>query len=877
MANLNEFYMPQPPLSFIDDLRSPVHTEKPLWFKRTKQEENEACVQGIYIENNFPDKENLLETAIEDFSLFAQVFEIDGRKYPLYLEYSETDTFEEFVVTVTKDFSKITAGDTEGIRRGIIYIEDEIKRSEGAFLTCGTIKKTPKIKARITRGFFSPTNRPPKNIDELFDDVDYYPDEYLNRLAHDGTNGLWIYTKLADLVKTDIIPEFGEGFEKRIAKLNKIIARAKRYGIGIYVFFIDPTYLSAELSEKYPEIAGAECGGGKHTFCTHSKKGEAYCIEAMEKLAKSIPDAAGYIDITFGEHPTSCASVDNSLCPRCKDYTKGEIIAHTTDLLREGLRRADVKSDFISWTYGYRRWTLEESLDYVHHMPEDVIIMNSFEEMGFCEQLGKDRLAVDYWLSYAGPSDMYKKTADEAKKEGKTTYAKLQVCCSHELATLPYIPVPGLLFDKYSEGLSGVMQCWYFGNYPSLMSKAAGELTFEHNFSDKDAFLKRLAGIYFGKSKADDALKAWKYFEEAYKCYPVNIMFSYYGPMHDGVCWELQLKPKNKPLPRTWLFLDTPDGDRIYECLQEGHTLKEAITLLEIMNDKWQKGLDALPKECPCKMKNVIDALTILFSSGKNILNFYKLRYELNGSPDKMATLQKMENIVRAEICNSEKMIPVCMRDSRLGYHSEAESFKFFPAQLEKRIKSLKNLLETEFSEVRERIEQKDTPLDWDIGYSDKTYNMASTLEEAEIVQYGDKEAYFRSSFDGENITVEMFGKKDTLFFLTFETEPMHPQADVQFFDGNKHINHPQTGLAGHLEEEYLKKYNLTYINEGETERYIVSVNKQDINWTDEYPLRVKTFADWVDWCYLEDPGFRLCIYRSPGHFGKFIQQTKEV
>ena len=817
-----------------------------------------------------------METAIDDFKLFTKVFDIDGNKYPIYLEYSKTDKFEEFIVTISEDSCKITAADTEGIRRGIIYIEDEIQRNEGAFLALGTIKRTPKVKARITRGFFSPTNRPPKNIDELFDDLDYYPDEYLNRLAHDGTNGLWIYSRLKDLVKTDIIPEYGEGCEKRIAKLNRIIARAKRYGIGVYVYFIDPDYLTPELAKKYPELTGAECigGGGRYTFCTNSEKGAKYCIQAMEKLAKSLPDAAGYIDISNGERPTSCASAeDHTTCPNCKDYTKGQIVGHTVDLLREGLRRAKVKADFISWTYGYRTWTIEESLDYVHNTPEDVIIMNSFEEMGFSEQLGRDRLAVDYWLSYAGPSDHYKVTADEAKKEGKTTYAKLQVCCSHELATVPYIPVPGLLFDKYSVGLDGVMECWYFGNYPSIMSKAAGELSFVHDFSDKDAFLRRLAGMYFGKSKAEDALKAWKFFEEAYKCYPINIMFSYYGPMHDGVCWELQLKPKNAPLPRTWLFLDTPDGDRIYECLQGGHTLEEAITLLDSMNEKWQKGLSVLPEECPTEMKSVIDALTILFSSGRNILHFYKHRYELNDAEDKLAILSMMEDIVKAEIQNSKKMIPVCDSDSRLGYHSEAENFKFFPAQLKKRIGALNELLETEFIEVKELIEKGVTPLNWDVGYSDKTYKMASNLDEAKIEQYGDKESYFRSAFDGENITIEMFGKKGTVYFLSFETLPMRPDIDVQFFDGNKYVNHPQTGLAGHLEEEYLKKYNLVYKDEGETERYIVTVNRNDIEWfNDDIILRVRTFADWVEWCPLEKSGFRLCIYRSPGNYGRFIK-----
>ena len=69
----------------------------------------------------------------------------------------------------------------------------------------------------------------------------------------------------------------------------------------------------------------------------------------------------------------------------------------------------------------------------------------------------------------------------------------MQICCSHELATVPYIPAPGIVFDKYkgAYGLSveGVLQCWYFGNYPSIMSKAAGELSFCSDFSDKDVNL----------------------------------------------------------------------------------------------------------------------------------------------------------------------------------------------------------------------------------------------------------------------------------------------------------------------------------------------------------------------------------------------------
>ena len=49
------------------------------------------------------------------------------------------------------------------------------------------------------------------------------------------------------------------------------------------------------------------------------------------------------------------------------------------------------------------------------------------EEMGVETQLGKERLAVDYWLSYTGPSDLFKTAMNQANKDGKEMYAKIGV------------------------------------------------------------------------------------------------------------------------------------------------------------------------------------------------------------------------------------------------------------------------------------------------------------------------------------------------------------------------------------------------------------------------------------------------------------------
>ena len=871
MHYINPFYEKQPSLLFVDELKSPLHKEKPTWFKSGTPKDGETSANGIYIVNRFPDETHLLDTAMDDFETFSKIYEIAGTRYPLYLVFGETSCFEEYTVTVTEDSCTITAADTEGIRRGIIYIEDEMHRREGAYLPVGKITRTPRIKARITRGFFSPTNRPPKNIDELMDDVDYYPDAYLNRLAHDGTNGLWIYSRLADLVKTDIIPEYGDGAEQRISKLNRIIARCKRYGIGVYVFFIDPAFLTEELAQKHPDIAGVKVQD-RFTFCTHTERGRSYCIEAMEKLCKSLPDVAGFINLSYGERPTTCASGDHTLCPNCRTYKKSEIVAYTTNLMKEGIRRAGSKADFISWTYGYRYWTEELTSDFVHHCDNDVCILENFEEMGINPQLGKDRLAVDYWLSYKGPSDLYKAASDMAKTENKSMYAKLQVCCSHEVATVPYVPVPGILFDKFSEEMQGVMECWYFGNYPSLMSKAAGELAFLHDFSRKDDFLKQLAAIYCGRTHADQLAEAFRYFEQSYTQYPTNIMFSYYGPMHDGVVWELQLLPKNNPLPRTWLFLDTPDGDRLYECMLLNHSETEVVSLLSDMKEKWEKGLSMLPETVPEEMKSVSSALSCLIESSFNNIKFYTLRFLLNDSDNKTAVLNEMEQLVLAEIENSKRMIPICQNDPRLGYHSEAENFKFFPAQIRKRICVLETLLKTEFETVRNRIDKGETPLDWNVGYSDKTYKITNASETSEKTPIADENAFFRVWEDDTHLHLELEGLKDTAFVIGFEAFPMHPTANISFQSGVKDLdNLLYTGLWGKRLQDELSKYDCLYSTTETKDIYRITVKKSDIGVRNGYPIRFRISANGKHWAIAHSPAYRLGLQFEPCEYGTFV------
>lgn len=880
------FFDKQPPLSFVDELRKPLHMQKPKWFGRTELKEGEVCASGAYVIHEFPDDEKLLETAIEDFCFFLSLYNVAGNQYPIRIVKRPTQCFEAFRIRVEQDGCIVEAEDTEGIRRALVYLEDEMHRREGAILPVGVISKAPVIRERITRGFYSPTNRPPKNVDELLDDVDYYPDHYLNRLAHDGTNGLWIYAHFNKLLTSTCFPEYGVESDKRIAKLKRVVAKCKRYGVKVWIFGVEPSALTPDMAAKYPDAVSGKGWNGNSTICTYTEKGAQYCIEMTQRLMEQVPDLGGIIDITFGERPTTCVMLDDICdCPRCRTRGRGEVLAHTVDLLKEGIRRAGSKAEFVSWTYQHRLSPMDEIEEYVRKAPQDVVQMENFEDAGYIEQLGKERQAMDYWLSYTGPSQMFKGAAQTALEEKKTMFAKMQVCCSHELATVPYIPVPGILFDKYAGAhkydVKGVMQCWYFGNYPSLMSKAAGELAFMDDFSDKEAFLEHLAGIYYG-SQAKQMAKAWSAFEKGYSNYPLNIMFSYYGPMHDGVAWELALLPKNRPLPRTWLLPDPPDGDRIGECLQSGHDLDEAILLTQAMKTYWDEGLQQMPERGSKEQKNIAKALGVLFHSGNNILRFYALREQLGlGDGNSEQILSEMEKIVDDEIKNSQDMIALCNNDTRLGYHSEAEGFKFFPEKLERRICQLQELKQSEFPLVRKRLAERKTALEYYQGVDTTNPDTVTYLVKRDGLEIADcvtlsNGAQFKVAYDDADIQIELRASEQCRWVFCLEYRLMWPAPAIVLQNGKLDLAfcvYTHQSIYGERVQQELGKYELQAVA-GEPGHYVLKISREKTGWIKDTPLKLRIVADGVSWVKEEDPVRTLGkVEASPGQFGWLLPQ----
>jgi hypothetical protein len=711
---------------FVDELKAPKHYS--LRWGRTKKEKDEADLgNGVTLDFRFPNEGKILDAAISDFQTFLKFAGIhENGPFKITIEKKElVKPFESYRIETNADSCSVFASDTEGIRRGICFLEEQLLGADGPFLPIGVIERQPWMKNRISRCFFGPIKRPPLNRDELMDDVDYYPDAYLSRLAHEGINGLWLTIEFRDLCNTSLT-EAPSNTEKRLYKLRRTVDKCLRYGIKTWVFCIEPAAFRPDdpLLKKYPELRGAPNGGGDYCFCPSSDIADRYLYESTNWLFSQVPGLGGLINISYGERATTCLSSihgDSDVpldCPRCGRIPRWKILHRSLGAMQRGMHTANPNAELISWFYMPQANTHPDWMfDIAGHMPEGVVLQYNFESGALKTQAGKLRSGGDYWLSHVGPSANFARIADRAINAGTSLSAKIQVGCSHEVATIPFVPVPSLLYRKYKKmrqlGCAHVMQCWYFGNYPGVMNRAAGALALEAFDDSEDAFLARLARPEWGAA-ADTVVNAWRHLAEGYENYPLTNMFQYYGPMHDGVVWPLFLNPALKPLTPTWLTAPYPSGDTIGECL-DTFTLSEALSLCDKMTEHWQQGADLFLslrpqfQNDPERLSDIdlVEALGIQFKSGRNILRFYHLRALLMSGriPDPLNTLDAMMHLVEDEIGHSERMVKLCEQDSRLGFHSEAETYKYYPAKLRWRIEQLRELLSTEFPETRHLLE----------------------------------------------------------------------------------------------------------------------------------------------------------------------------
>ena len=107
MQRIDEFYYKQPPLKFVDELKTPLFTKKTEGFGKRCVRDGEVSALGCYLDFDFPDPDGILETATADFRRFIKLFEIDGENYAIRVRKGDTPKFESYYIKPSHDACEI--------------------------------------------------------------------------------------------------------------------------------------------------------------------------------------------------------------------------------------------------------------------------------------------------------------------------------------------------------------------------------------------------------------------------------------------------------------------------------------------------------------------------------------------------------------------------------------------------------------------------------------------------------------------------------------------------------------------------------------------------------------------------------------------------
>ncbi|MCF6287535.1 MAG: hypothetical protein L3K26_20485, partial [Candidatus Hydrogenedentes bacterium] len=280
-------------------------------------------------------EEKLGVTLREDDFLYIKLGSLKPKCEPLQYEEPTAQVRKRAAAIkqlVQRDFGELPNQDAEP-RFDFIRQLKETKGEKSA-----TAASTPsKDELRFIYSYFGVFGDP------LIDSsLDPYPDGLLEKLSDMGVTGVWMHVVLRQLSPGGAaFPEFGEGHEKRLETLRALVQKAKRYGIGIYLYMNEPRAMPASFFENRPEMRGVP-GADHFAMCTSNGTVRQWVEDSLAYVFTEVPDLGGVFTITASENLTNCASkFTRDQCPRCKERTDAEVIAEINTVIEKGVHRGN--------------------------------------------------------------------------------------------------------------------------------------------------------------------------------------------------------------------------------------------------------------------------------------------------------------------------------------------------------------------------------------------------------------------------------------------------------------------------------------------------------------------------------------------------------
>ena len=562
------------------------------------------------------------------------------------------------------------------------------------------------------------------NEDEPLECIQVYTQEVLVNIYRQGFDAIWMRGRLWELIRSELYPKLNDSNAcRRISNLKKVTADGLECGVKVFLYFNEPLALPKDHDfwREHPALAGephreVELGLEVLSLCTSTPQFKAFFRESVRNLFDDLEMLGGVILVTASEYQTHCWShrakrkigdpyIDRCLaemqCPNCRDREPADVVAELVNVWKEQAEQTHSPPRVLVWNWSWSMWYDEPQREVIDTLPDGVKLMCDFERGGFRQQDVGNVLIDEYSLGYTGPSERFMGSREAADARSLPVCAKLQLGTTHELATVPNLPLIPSLFDKLRSidelGIDGLMCSWNFGNTATLNTAAFGMFVDRADLRrDKDGFLRALASEYFGAVDCRKILDAWRSFCDAFGQYPFTIKMLYFSPMNYAVAYPLRLSYKDRPMGPAWIP-HSPWGDRLEDCLGP-FTIEQVCQCFEKMAGLWNRGLE-LYASALGDMKNRHQAEELScakligchLAAMRNIFDFHewrrgKMRESGLRAPCRLLADEQALELIRRHIRACRAALRLSRLDSRLGYHQEPHAYLYDAHAIEKAI-----------------------------------------------------------------------------------------------------------------------------------------------------------------------------------------------
>ena len=521
--------------------------------------------------------------------------------------------------------------------------------------------------------------------------LDPYPDCLLAALSRKNINAIYLQGVLMQLSPFGDLPEISAGYETRLENLNRLIERAARFGISVFLYMNEPRGFSREILQKHPELrekysSPMDPGFDTIGMCTSKPAVRKHLRESVRFLAERVPGLAGVFLIVCSENPTNCWSHSGAVttnCPECREKGAPAVFADVFAIIAESLHSVNPAIKVLCWDWGF--YHNEWKQEVIRLMPRDTSLLCTSENSARTCIGGIENRIADYSISQPGPSEVSMAEWKLAKERGLGCVAKVQLSNSWELSTVPYIPATFLVEEHLERlrklGINDFVISWTLGGWPSPNMEL---LTKTHDQMVEDNF---------GAGAVKSISRALKGFSEAFRNYPFSQSVVYHAPHNAG--------PKELLFTAPTGYAATMVGFPYDDLKRQSIPYPEDVfeNQWRILTEKWRDdGLLPLEEARQDIAPQYMEAYRELCNFARACWCHFRSAYcqvAWNRRRDNPAILPKLDlaSIVKEEISLAKQLLALTFEDSRIGFEA-TNHYAYSPNDLREKVLNCEWLLD---------------------------------------------------------------------------------------------------------------------------------------------------------------------------------------